>query len=261
MKRFFWMLLVFFTLGAAVFAEEFPSAGTPFNGGIMYTFLLDGHEAKVCVPANFQEGKPWLFRTVYWRAFAASEDVMFQKGWAVAWIQTPNRCATPEDNAIRTSLYTYLTEKQGFNAKPVVFGMSYGGLSALRWAAANPEKVRGLYVDAPVCNFQSWKNSHPEAWEIILRDYGMTEAELLTGDGNPVVGIHFLAEKGIPMLLICGDADKTVPYSEHGKILGENFRKAGGNITEIVKPGCDHHPHGLTDVTPIVTFYENCWKN
>ena len=92
-------------------------------------------------------------------------------------------------------------------------------------------------------------------------ELGMTEDELLNGDGNPCIAVRRLAERKIPMLLICGDADQTVIFTEHGQKLAENFRAAGGDLEMHVKPGCDHHPHGLADPTPVVEFYEKCWKN
>ena len=37
-------------------------------------------------------------------------------------------------------------------------------------------------------------------------------------------------------------------------ILAERYKKAGGNISVILKPGGDHHPHSLKDPQPIVDF-------
>ena len=34
----------------------------------------------------------------------------------------------------------------------------------------------------------------------------------------------------------------------------QRYRKLGGSITLIAKPGVGHHPHGLDDPTPIVEF-------
>lgn len=38
-------------------------------------------------------------------------------------------------------------------------------------------------------------------------------------------------------------------------ILAEKYR-ASGLLTEILKPGCDHHPHGLEDLAPLYAFAE-----
>jgi hypothetical protein len=40
-------------------------------------------------------------------------------------------------------------------------------------------------------------------------------------------------------------------------VVAERYRKLGGKITLIAKPGGLHHPHGLDDSTPIVDFIWN----
>lgn len=187
---------------------------------------------------------------------------MIRRGWAVAFIQMENRASTPAHLELRNAFYQMLVQEHGFSPKPIVFGMSYGGLASLRWANANPDKICGIYVDAPVANFRNWsKRTASTFWPIALKEYGYSEEELLNGKGNPVNACVILAEHKIPMLLICGDSDKVVNFEENGKLLAENFQKAGGDLTFIVKPGCDHHPHGLEDPAKVVEFYEKCWKN
>ena len=53
---------------------------------------------------------------------------------------------------------------------------------------------------------------------------------------------------------VYGDADKVVPWGENTGILAQRYRKLGGSIALIAKPGVGHHPHGLDDSTPIVKF-------
>ena len=65
-----------------------------------------------------------------------------------------------------------------------------------------------------------------------------------------------LLENHVPVFLIAGDSDKVVPYEENGKLLYEQYVAAGGKIQLILKPGCDHHPHGLEDNTPLIAAVE-----
>jgi alpha-beta hydrolase superfamily lysophospholipase len=75
---------------------------------------------------------------------------------------------------------------------------------------------------------------------------------------HPYAYLPKLIEADIPIMLICGDSDTIVPYIENGKPLYDYYTANGGKITQIVKPGCDHHPHGLEDMTPLIEFtYEN----
>lgn len=254
------IFLLGLTLTSVLSAAEFPGPGTPIEGGRKYEFPLEGHTVRILMPDAPAAGNPWLYRMFWWGAFPTAENAMLKRGWAVAWIQTEDGLGTPDDNSRRTLLYEYLTQEQGFSTRPVVFGMSLGGLSGLRWVIENPEKVCGIYLDAPVANFEAWLKPRHSRWEHVRETYGMTDEELLKGDGNPCVGVRKIAEAKVPMLLICGDSDQIVPYETNGKIVGENFRKAGGQIQEIVKPGCDHHPHGLEDPAPILEFFEKCWS-
>ena len=64
-------------------------------------------------------------------------------------------------------------------------------------------------------------------------------------------------EKDIPIILVYGDSDDVVPYDENGALLEKYYRENGGTIITIGKPGCAHHPHGLEDPTPIITFVES----
>ena len=58
----------------------------------------------------------------------------------------------------------------------------------------------------------------------------------------------------MPLLHVYGDADDVVPWDENTGVLAERYRKLGGSITLIPKPGVGDHPHGLTDPAPIVEF-------
>ena len=64
------------------------------------------------------------------------------------------------------------------------------------------------------------------------------------------------AADGIPVMLVCGNADVIVPYDENGMVLSKILQTAGHPFREILKPGCGHHPHGLEDPTPIIEFAE-----
>ena len=90
--------------------------------------------------------------------------------------------------------------------------------------------------------------------EEFVRDKGMTLSELLNFRDHPVDRIPKLVEHRIPVALICGDSDKVVPYHENGRILSEVYRREGLPLFEVLKPGCDHHPHGLEDNTPLIEF-------
>ena len=59
--------------------------------------------------------------------------------------------------------------------------------------------------------------------------------------------MDILLEHDIPILLVCGDSDITVPYEENGMILKDYYEKNDGVIITFLKKDCGHHPHGLED--------------
>ena len=88
-----------------------------------------------------------------------------------------------------------------------------------------------------------------------MERYGFkSEAEALAYPGNPVDRLAPLAKAKVPLLHVYGDADEVVPWDENTGVIAERYRKLGGSITLIAKPGVKHHPHGLEDSTPIVDF-------
>jgi len=51
-----------------------------------------------------------------------------------------------------------------------------------------------------------------------------------------------------------GDADDVVPAAENTAVVETRYKKLGGAIQVIHKPGIGHHPHGLEDPAPVVKF-------
>ena len=142
--------------------------------------------------------------------------------------------------------------------------MSRGGLIIYNWAGANPEKVSCIYGDAPVCDFRSWpgdlyrrrenREKPRGAWAACLKAYGLSEEQAKTYKGNPVDNLEPLAKAGIPLLHVCGGADKVVPVAENTAVLEKRYKALGGSIKVILKKGVGHHPHSLKDPEPIVSF-------
>ena len=65
-----------------------------------------------------------------------------------------------------------------------------------------------------------------------------------------------LANAKIPLLIVCSDADETVPPKENALIVEPRYRALGGEVEMIHKPGVGHHPHSLENPAPIVASLE-----
>ena len=225
-------------------------------------FVLAGHKCKLVKPLNYAPGKPWIWRPEFFGAFDYADlDLLLKDGYPIAYMDMDDILGSAAAMELMDQFYDHLTSKYGFSPKTTLFGFSRGGLYSINWAARHPDRVACIYLDAPVCDFKSWPGGRgkgsgsPGEWERLKQVYGFkSDQEALDYKLNPIDNLKPLSEAKIPILSVCGDADTTVPYLENTAILKERYEKLGGPIQVILKSGCDHHPHSLSDPKPIVEF-------
>ena len=246
-------------------AAPFPGKKSQWEGFDRYDFEVNGQPAIVVVPKQALPGKPWAWRGEFFGAFPNADIALLSKGFHLAYLGVPDLFGSPEAVAEWNGFYQELTGKYGLAKKVALIGLSRGGLYCYNWAAANPDKVACLYADAAVCDFKSWPggklkglgkgNGSAAEWQNVLKAYHFkSDAEAIAYAKNPIDNLKPLAEARVPLLHVYGDADDVVPWEENTGVLAERYRKLGGSITLIPKSGIGHHPHGLTDPTPVVEF-------
>ncbi len=252
------VLLSFNPLRAA--DEAVTDKVSSWNGFEQRDFQVDGRDGFVVVPKQPADGKPWIWRTEFFGHEPQADLALAAKGFHLAYVNVQNMYGSPKSLDHMDKFYEHLTSVRGFSKKVVLEGFSRGGLFSLNWAARNPDKVACIYNDAPVCDFKSWPGGKgkgkgsPGDWKNCLAAYGLTEQQALEYKFNPVDNLEPLAKAKIPLLHICGDADNVVPIDENTRLVEERYKKLGGSITVIAKPGVGHHPHSLVNPEPIVTF-------
>ena len=245
--------------------EQAPRAPAPatqdFHGYVCHNFRVDGCDAKLVDPQTPLPGRPWVWRTLFWDAYPSADIELLRRGFHVAYIGVGNTFGSPDALKHFDAFYATMTGAYGLSAKPALEGLSRGGLSAYRWASEHPEKVGCIYGDAPVCDMKSWPGGRGKGtgsksdWALAIQAYHFAdEPQMLDYQGNPVDMLAPLAAARIPIIHVVGDADTTVPPSENSDVVRERYIKAGGVFVEIVKENCGHHPHGLTDPTPVADF-------
>lgn len=246
-------------------SSVFPGAITNWEGFERHDFDFEGKPAIVVVPPHPLPGKPWAWRGEFFGAYANADAELVAKGFYLVYLRVPDLFGSPTAVKYWDDFYAELTGRYGLAKKVALIGLSRGGLYCYNWAEANPDKVACIYADAPVCDIKSWpggkvKNlgqggGSANEWSKMLAAYGFrSDAEAIAFRGNPIDHLEPLAKAGVPLLHVYGDADKTVPWNENTGVLAERYKKLGGNIELIAKPGGDHHPHGLTNPAPIVDF-------
>ena len=209
------------------------------------TFDVAGRPAVLYTPPSPAAGKPWVWyaptlkggmglagRKVYFDAF-------MNAGIALAGYDLGEVRGAPGSTARFSAFYDAMVER-GWSRKPILLGQSRGGLMMLAWATANPDKPSAFVGIYPVLNLTSWpmKNSK----DATLADFGMSEVEIVArlAEFNPVDRLEGMLKAKVPVFVVHGDADETVPYTENTAILKERYEKGGGSIAVKVIPGEGH---------------------
>ncbi len=233
-----------------------------WNGYRRTDFYVDGREGLLISPSVPTTGKPWVWRAEFFGAFAQADLALLERGYHLAYYRIPDQYGCPGAVRRMERFRASVVRAFGLSPKAALFGFSRGGLYALNYAAAHPEGVASLYLDAPVLDIRSWPGGLGEGpgdrscWEECLAVYGLTPETAAAFDGNPLDSLGPVAEAGIPILLIAGDADEVVPFAENGARLERRYPELGGFVETVLKPGVAHHPHSLEDPAPIAAFVE-----
>lgn len=231
-----------------------------WNGFPKLDFKVADRNALLVIPDKAAPNRPWIWRTEFFGHEPQTDVALLKEGYHVAYIDMQNMYGAPPALDIMDQFYDVLTKQYRLSPKTVLEGLSRGGLFAFNWAARNPGRVAAMYVDAPVCDVTSWPGGKgkgegsPGDWKRLLEIYKVTEQEAMTGKLNPLNNLAPLAKAKIPIIAVVGDADKVVPLDENMAIVEQKYKKLGGPIKVINKPGVGHHPHSLKDPTPIVEF-------
>lgn len=250
---------------AGVRAAEFPGKPTDWHGFDRYEFKINENTVSVVAPKQTAPGKPWVWHGEFFGHRPEPDIKLLEKGFHVVYLRVPNMLGSPQAVEHWNNCYAELTKTYQLASKVALVGLSRGGLYCYNWAIANPEKVACIYGDAPVCDFKSWPGGKSKGsgigpgsasdWALVLQQWKFSsDAEAVAYKDNPVDRLQPLAEAGIPLLHVFGDADEVVPWEENTGLIAERYPKLGGHIELIRKPGVKHHPHGLEDPTPIVDF-------
>jgi len=226
-----------------------------------HTFTVDGCTCWLVEPKVPAPGHPWVWSMMFPAMFAERTGVpaLLGHGYYYAYMSVGDTFGAPSALAHLTAFHRALTGA-GLRSKAVLMGLSRGGLYAYNWAAQNPDKVSVIYGDAPVCNFQSWPygegaGRHSDEWKLLLATYGFkTDAEALACPTQPIREMAPIARARIALITVVGDVDTNVPCLQNTALIEQECKALGLPITVIHKPTGAHHPHGLTDPTPVVAF-------
>jgi pimeloyl-ACP methyl ester carboxylesterase len=241
-------------------AEAKGSAPQGWYGFATDEWLLEDRPCLLVRPKVPAPSRPWMWRTEFFGHEPQADIALLERGFHLAYIDMKDMYGGPVAMRHMSSFYRQLTCDYSLSERVALEGFSRGGLFALNWAIACPQKVACLYLDAPVCDFKSWPAGMGDSagsagdWEKCRAVYGLTQQQAVEYGDGPLDNLQSLALARIPILCVCGAADTVVPMKENTDVLEERYRALGGPIQVLVKPHCEHHPHSLEDPMPIVEF-------
>lgn len=218
---------------------------------VQYTFRFEDRQAIVVFPSESNKTSRWLLKTEYFHAFQDLEYEMVKRGFHLVYLENRSRWVAEGDLEAKFRFRCFLMEEFGLAPKCIPVGMSCGGLHAIKQAGYFPEMISALYLDAPVVNLLSCPcrlglpaNRPFDAREEMLTALNMTMSELIAYRDHPLDHLPRLVRERIPVLLICGEADQVVELKENGMHIVKAYENTDIPFLFMLKPGCDHHPHG-----------------
>lgn len=216
------------------------------------TFVFNGYEAQIILPEH-PNGK-WVWKTEFFMAFDAAEQELLKKGYTRVYYKISNKYGSYNAVRLMHAFHKFVVQKYALQQKAILFGFSRGGLYAFNYTLFYPEYVEKVYLDAPVLDLRTWPHDGSSEQAEMFAEYGLNEQTLPLFGGNPIRNLAEFFACGVPLLLVAGDADESVPFPDNaGKVIA--YCKAHGIPLQChVKHGCKHHPHSLEDVAPIVEF-------
>lgn len=215
-------------------------------------FNFKGRKAWVVEPSvTSAKGMPWTWTMQWAEAFVDRTGVpdLLGKGYHHVTIDVFNTRMDENGLKVCAEFQDFLVKELGFAPKANLVGMSWGGFFSIRYAATYPQNVRRIYLDAPLLNFDRF-GSKVTAKQSAGRIGPW--ASKLPADGKwtndpcmPVNMAEPIAKAGIPILLLYGGQDQTVPPELNAELFAPRFKAAGGKISVDKRGGFGHHPHGV----------------
>jgi len=219
--------------------DRWPAKKATWKDYPQYHFTVDGRRAYIVTPKTVAPGRPWIWRMRFPGYHADMDLTLLGKGYHIGYIDMANMFGSPTAMRHMDAFYLLLTIRHGLSRRPVLEGVSRGGLFVYNWAARNPHKVSSIYCDTPVCDIKSWPGGKGTgvgstgAWAACLKAYGFTEQQGLEHKANPIDHAQSIAAAKIPILHIVSHNDVVVPPKENTLLLKHNLLKHGWDLEVI----------------------------
>jgi len=210
-------------------------------------FDFNGRTGWVVEPrGTVAAGRPWTWTMQWAEAYVDRTGVpaLLAKGWHHVTLEAYDTKACDAALPEFAAFQKFLVDDLGLAPKACLVGMSWGGFYSVRYAAHYPGNVRRIYLDAPLLNLGG-RGDITEARVGPWAKLGLSDAAFHADPRMPVNMAPALAKAGIPILLLYGGQDLTVPPKTNCELFTQRFKACGGKIDVVYRDLFGHHPHGL----------------
>ena len=214
-----------------------------WNGFDRFHFQCAGRDSYLVVPPIPLESRPWIWRARFPDFHDEMDVALVKAGYHVAYFDVANQFGCPKIIEKADEFYQLMVQRHKLNVKPVMEGVSRGGLFVYNWVAQHPTLVACIYCDTPVCDFLSWPLGKlggkgtgvgsPSAWKACLKAYEMDDSLAKQFRGLPIHHASIVAKAKIPILHIVSENDRVVPPSENTYRLRDSLIEHG-HIMEVI---------------------------
>jgi sialidase-1 len=202
-------------------------------------YLIGDRLAYVVSPLTPLERNPWVWRTRFPDFHIQMDLVLLKLGFHIVYVYTDRMHGGPANLRLYDQWYDFAIKNLKLAEKMTLEAVSRGGLIAYAWAKRNPEKINSIYADTPVCDIKSWPFGQGQGkrslsdWQLILKEYNLTEAQALEYQDNPIDNLEPLVKLQVPILHLIGLNDRVVVPEENTYILQKRYLALGGSITVL----------------------------
>ncbi|MCX6960002.1 MAG: prolyl oligopeptidase family serine peptidase [Verrucomicrobia bacterium] len=173
--------------------------------------------------------------------YAKVRRLLWERGY---WLLVPNLGPTHwmNDTAANTldGIIEGMIRDHGVDpARVNILGTSMGGSSALIYTMRHPGRVRAICAVFPATDFEQWALETPRYLKVVADAHGVEPAEeaSVLQALSPIN--HLESFKDIPVLLIHGDDDSTVP-PHHSRDFATSLQQHGFPVTYREAQGIGH---------------------
>ena len=235
--------------------KAFEGKQSEWQGCPRYDFQCEGRGVIVVTPKNPLPGNPWVWRPAFFDAFPKIDYALLEAGFHITFFDVTNEWGSPEAIAAGEKFYDLMVNTYGLMPRVTMEGLSRGGFYSLRWGETHPETVACLLLDNPLCDvFELQTND--EWWGDFLSKWHFETSDRESFVENATRNLHVLIDNEIPIIALSGGTDDIVPYERNVKVIKDAYRRWGAPMKSIVRPHSGHHPHGLDNPTPVVSYIE-----